>query len=49
MLIVFIFEKKIAEMSCYVRLSIIGGVGVRKYYEKKLWYRLEGTYMVKEL
>lgn len=30
------------------RLAIIAGVGVRKYYEK-LGYRLDGTYMVKDL
>lgn len=32
----------------YKRLSIISWIGVREYY-RKLWYRLDGTYMVKKL
>lgn len=32
----------------YKKISVISGVWVREYY-KKLWYILEGTYMVKEL
>ncbi len=32
----------------YKRLSVISGIGVRGYY-KKLWYTLDGTYMVKFL
>lgn len=32
----------------YKKLSVISGVWVREYY-RKLWYRLEGTYMLKRL
>jgi elongator complex protein 3 len=32
----------------YKKLSVIAGVGVREYY-KKLWYNLQGTYMVKNI
>ncbi len=32
----------------YKKIAVISGIGVREYY-KKLGYRLEGTYMVKEL
>lgn len=40
--------EQIAQQRGYSRLSIISGVGVRGYYEK-LWYELQGTYMVKGL
>ena len=30
------------------KIAIIAGVGVRKYYEKKLGYKLKGEYMVKK-
>lgn len=33
----------------YSRVAIIAGVGVREYYEKKLGYHLEDTYMVKDI
>ncbi|ADO67425.1 putative ELP3 family histone acetyltransferase [Cafeteria roenbergensis virus] len=37
-------------LSCgYSKMAIISGVGVRKYYENKLGYKLEGTFMTKEL
>lgn len=43
---------KQAEKICldngYVKVAVISGVGVREYY-RKLGYRLEGTYMVKNL
>ena len=39
--------EKIAASAGYARVSVIAGIGVREYYEKKLWYSLEGTYMVK--
>lgn len=32
----------------YKKLAVISGIGVREYY-RKLGYRLEGTYMVKDL
>jgi len=32
----------------YKKLSVISGVWVREYY-RKLWYKLEGTYMLKKL
>ena len=31
------------------KMAVISGVGVRKYYEKKLDYKLEDNYMIKEL
>jgi elongator complex protein 3 len=40
-------EEIASEHGCK-KVAIISGVGVRKYYEK-LGYRLEGTYMVKEI
>lgn len=40
--------EEIARENGALRLAIIAGVGVRKYYEK-LGYRLDGTYMVKKL
>lgn len=38
----------LASLFAYTKLSVISGIGVREYY-KKLWYDLEGTYMVKEI
>jgi elongator complex protein 3 len=32
----------------YKKLSVISGIWVREYY-RKLWYKLEGTYMIKNL
>lgn len=40
--------EKIAKKSDFSFLSVISGVGVREYY-RKLGYRLEGTYMIKNL
>lgn len=40
--------EQIATLQWYQRLSVISGIGVRKYYEKK-GYALEGTYMVKKV
>jgi ELP3 family radical SAM enzyme/protein acetyltransferase len=33
----------------FYKMSIISGVGVREYYEKKLGYTLNGTYMEKKI
>ena len=33
----------------FQKMAVISGVGVRKYYEKKLGYSSEDTYMVKDL
>jgi histone acetyltransferase (RNA polymerase elongator complex component) len=38
----------ISKQKWYNRLSVISWIGVRQYYEK-LWYKLEWTYMVKDL
>jgi elongator complex protein 3 len=40
--------EKIAKKSGIKKMAIISGIGVREYY-KKLGYRPEGTYMVKDL
>ena len=40
--------EKIVKKSKIKKLSIISGIGVREYYEK-LGYKLEDTYMVKEI
>jgi elongator complex protein 3 len=40
--------EKITKKNKYKKLKVISGIGVREYY-KKLGYKLEGTYMVKEL
>jgi elongator complex protein 3 len=40
--------EKIALKNRYKKIKVISGIGVREYY-KKLGYKLEGTYMVKEL
>ena len=42
------YAEQLAVTHGYTRLSVISGIGVRKYYEKK-GYHLEGTYMVKEI
>jgi len=41
--------EKIAQREGYARVAVIAGVGVRKYYRAKLGYRIDGTYMVKDL
>ena len=41
--------EKIALDNGYDKVAIISGVGVREYYEKKLSYKLEGTYMTKNI
>jgi len=38
----------ISHANDFKKISVIAGIGVRKYYEK-LWYVVEGTYMVKSL
>lgn len=38
----------ISKIFWYKKLSVISGIWVREYY-RKLWYKLEGTYMVKKL
>lgn len=40
--------ERIAKEAGYRRLAVISGIGVREYYRKN-GYRLEGTYMVKDL
>jgi len=40
--------EKIAQANGYAFLSVIAGIGVKKYYEK-LWYDREGTYVVKKI
>lgn len=40
--------ENISRSNDYGRLSVISGVGVREYYEK-IWYELEGTYLVKKI
>lgn len=40
--------EKIASDAGYKKIAVISGVGVREYY-RKLGYRLEGSYMVKDL
>ncbi|MFH1030594.1 MAG: tRNA uridine(34) 5-carboxymethylaminomethyl modification radical SAM/GNAT enzyme Elp3 [bacterium] len=40
--------EEIARKNGYKKIAVISGVGVRGYY-RKLGYRLEGTYMVKDL
>ncbi len=41
--------EKIARENGYHKMAVISGIGVRQYYRKKLGYRLQGTYMVKNL
>jgi elongator complex protein 3 len=38
----------ISQWHNYKKLSVISGIWVRAYY-RKLWYKLEGSYMVKKL
>ena len=40
--------EKIARQSGYEKIAVISGVGVRGYY-RKLGYKLQGSYMVKNL
>lgn len=40
--------ERIAQEAGYSKLAVISGIGVREYY-RKLGYRLEGTYMIKDL
>ena len=40
--------EQIAKSHNYKKLSVISGIWVRPYY-RKLWYKLEGTYMVKRI
>jgi elongator complex protein 3 len=40
--------EKISLSAGYRKIAVISGVGVREYY-KKMGYRLEGTYMIKNL
>ena len=39
--------ERISKDNGYDKIAIISGVGVREYYEKKLDYKLEGTFMTK--
>ena len=40
--------EKIARQKSFDKLAVIAGIGVRKYY-KKVGYKIENTYMVKEI
>lgn len=40
--------EELSKKNGYKKLAVISGIGVREYY-RKLGYRLEGTYMVKDL
>lgn len=40
---------QITKQRGYKKISVIAWVWVREYYRNKIWYHLEGTYMVKEL
>jgi len=40
--------EKVAKKNGYKKLAVISGIGVREYY-KKLGYKLEGSYMIKEI
>ena len=40
--------EEITKQNGHKKIAVISGIGVREYY-KKLGYKLEGTYMVKEL
>jgi elongator complex protein 3 len=39
----------IVRQSGWNKIAVIAGVGTREYYKNKCGYRLEGTYMVKDL
>lgn len=41
--------ENIAKNNSYNKIAIISGIGVREYYNKKLGYNLEGSYMTKLL
>jgi len=41
--------ENIAREAGWKKIAVIAGVGTREYYRKKCGYRLEGTYMVKDL
>lgn len=41
--------EKIAKAAGWNKVAVIAGVGTREYYKNKCGYRLEGTYMVKDL
>ena len=41
--------ERIAKERGYEGVAIIAGVGVREYYNKKLGYTLDRTYMVKKI
>jgi len=41
--------ERVASEAGFKKISVISGVGVRGYYERKLGYHLDRTYMVKEI
>lgn len=41
--------ERLAKEAGYKKMAVISGIGVRQYYEQKLDYHLEGTYMIKNL
>lgn len=43
------WAEQIALQHGYTKMAVIAGVGVRKFYEKKLGYHLVKTYMIKDI
>jgi elongator complex protein 3 len=41
--------EKIAKAAGWDKVAVIAGIGTREYYKNKCGYRLEGTYMVKDI
>ena len=41
--------ENIAKNAGWDKVAVIAGVGTREYYKNKCGYRLDGTYMVKDL
>lgn len=41
--------EKIAKAAGWSKVAVIAGIGTREYYKNKCGYRLEGTYMVKDI
>lgn len=40
---------KIAKQQGFNKMAVIAGIGVREYYRQKLGYKLQGTYMIKQI
>jgi len=41
--------ERVAKAAGWNKVAVIAGVGTREYYKNKCGYRLEGTYMVKDI